>query len=63
MQTNYEYRRVHRDYGIYEKPTSQIICLTKGKQRAKMIVDHLNKGSGFEGRTPAFFMSGSVIRV
>jgi len=63
MQNNYEYRRVHRDYGVYEKPTGQIICLTKGKDRAKMIVDRLNKGAGFEGNTPAFFMNQKVVRI
>ena len=42
---------------ILETKTNQIIKIGIGLKKAKEMVRHLNFGGGFDGETPAFFLS------
>lgn len=41
-------------YDILENTTDQVICLETTQENAIRILANLNKGGGFNGRTPPF---------
>ena len=54
----YEIRRHGKKYKIYEIPTKQYIHYTYNSRDAKDMCNSLNRGSGFDGNTPAFLARG-----
>lgn len=42
-------------YGVYERPTDQIIGQYTKEGDAKRLMKHCNGGGGFNGFTPRFF--------
>ena len=54
----YELRRHGKTFKIYETKTKQYIAKYKCKDQATDAIFKLNSGSGFNGVTPKFLMSG-----
>jgi len=52
----YEVRRHGKKYKIYEIPTKQYIHYSWSRVSAEELCRSLNKGSGFDGNTPPFFV-------
>lgn len=54
---NYRYdKNKNGKFDIIEKPTEQIIMSFDTKEKAKERTTELNKGRGFDGFTPSFFL-------
>lgn len=58
MQTTSLYEVVRGDGGfsIIETPTKQVIKKEMKNYDAEKLKHHLNRGGGFDGYTPAFFV-------
>ena len=56
----YEVSYVESSGDILETKTDQIVKRGLGIRKAKELVRHLNFGGGFDGSTPAFFLSESA---
>lgn len=56
MKNHYEVLTKDKVHHIYERPTDTSIKLVSGYKDACGIVRNLNKGAGFNGFTPSFFV-------
>lgn len=63
MPTNYEIRKSRHTYEVVEKPTKQVICFTRTAKRAKLLVNFLNQGGGFDGNTPRFLTNANKVKL
>ena len=55
----YELRRHGNKFKIYELKTKQYLATFADKDQATDYLFKLNRGSGFEGETPPFMLSGN----
>lgn len=55
----YELRRHGNTYKIFELKTKKYVAKFDNEEKAKDIIQKLNRGSAFDGNTPAFFTNGT----
>ena len=56
MAFDYKLIEENKIYNVFEIATEQVIKSFTDKTEAKKLLRHLNRGGGFNGWTPTFFM-------
>lgn len=56
MTKDYVIRKSTAGWEVFETKTSQTIKLFSNALKAQMTKSHLNRGGGFAGDTPSFFL-------
>lgn len=55
--TKYFIRKEQKDFHIIEKVTDQVIAIASTWDEANRRARRLNRGAGFDGETPPFFVA------
>lgn len=53
---NYSIKKTAGNCSIVERDTNQVVLLCSDVLKAQTVKTHLNRGGGFDGWTPAFFL-------